>query len=63
MTTTSPFDSGDVVHAPLRVIADEDGSEVVCTVRRRAGMTDDEFKADGEAVTADLARLRRLLAN
>jgi hypothetical protein len=34
---------------------------VVFTVRRRAGMTDDEFKADGDAVAADLARLKRIL--
>ena len=33
--------------------ADEDGSEVVFTVRRRAGLTDDQFKADGDAVAAD----------
>jgi hypothetical protein len=34
---------------------------VVLTVRRRPGMTDDEFKADGAAVAADLARLKRIL--
>jgi hypothetical protein len=27
---------------------------VVFTARRRPGMTDDEFKADGDAVAADL---------
>ncbi|MGH3168994.1 MAG: SRPBCC family protein [Trebonia sp.] len=55
------FDSGEVIYVPLRVIADESGSEVVFTLRRRPGMTDDEFKADGEAVAADLARLKRVL--
>jgi hypothetical protein len=45
----------------MRVIADGDGSEVVLTVRRRPGMTDAEFKADGDAVAADLARLKRIL--
>ena len=53
--------SGEVIYVPMRVIADEGGSEVVFTVRRRPGMTDDEFKQDGEAVAADLARLKRLL--
>ena len=53
--------SGEVVHVPMRVIADGSGSEVVLTVRRRPGMTDDEFKADGDAVAADLARLKRVL--
>ena len=53
--------SGEVIYVPMRVIADESGSEVVFTVRRRPGMTDDEFKADGDAVAADLARLKRVL--
>ena len=45
---------------PMRVIADDNGSEVVFTARRRPGMTDDEFKADGDAVAADLhAKMNR----
>ena len=55
------LNSGEVIYVPMRVIADESGSEVVFTVRRRPGMTDDEFKADGDAVAADLARLKRVL--
>ncbi len=54
-------DSGEVSYVPMRVIADESGCEVVLTVRRRPGMTDEEFKADGDAVAADLARLKRIL--
>ncbi len=54
-------DSGEVICVPMRVIADGSGCEVVLTVRRRPGMTDDEFKADGDAVAADLARLKRVL--
>ena len=53
-------DSGEVIYVPMRVIANGDGCEVVLTVRRRPGMTDEEFKADGDAVAADLARLKRL---
>jgi hypothetical protein len=53
--------SGEVVYAPMRVIADEAGSEVIFTVRRRAGMTDAEFDADAGAVAADLVHLRQLL--
>ena len=52
---------GEVIYVPMRAIADGDGCEVVLTVRRRPGMTDEEFKADGDAVAADLARLKRLL--
>jgi hypothetical protein len=53
--------SGEVIHVPMRVISDEDGSEVVFTVRRRARMTDDKFKADADAVAADPALLKRIL--
>jgi uncharacterized protein YndB with AHSA1/START domain len=53
--------SGEVVYVPMRVTADDDGSEVVLTVRRRPGMTDAEFRADADAVAADLAALKRLL--
>lgn len=52
--------SGEVIYVPMRVIADGNGSEVVFTLRR-PGMTDEDFKADGEAVAADLARLKRVL--
>lgn len=55
------LNSGEVIYVPMRVIADEGDSEVVLTVRRRAGMTDDEFKADGDVVAADLAKLKRVL--
>ena len=47
----------------MRVIANESGSEVVFTVRRRLGMTDDQLKAGADAVVAGLARLKRILGN
>ena len=53
--------SGEIIYVPMRVIADGSGSEVVFTLRRRPGMTDEEFEADGTAVAADLARLKRAL--
>jgi hypothetical protein len=53
--------SGEVVYVPMRVIADGKASEVVFTLRRRLGMTDDEFARDAELVAADLARLRQVL--
>jgi hypothetical protein len=55
------LNSGEVIYVPMRVIADEGGSEVLFTLRRRPGMTDAEFKADAGAVAADLARLKHLL--
>jgi hypothetical protein len=53
--------SGEVVSNPMRVLPDGDGCEVVFTVRRRPGMSDDEFAADADAVAADLARLKRIV--
>jgi len=56
--------SGEAVYNPLRVVpggVGESRCEVVFTVRRRAGMTDEELDADVAAVRADLETLRRLL--
>jgi hypothetical protein len=53
--------TGESVTNPLRVLPDGAGSEVVFTVRRRPGMTADEFAADAAAITADLAALKRVL--
>lgn len=55
--------SGEAVYNPMRVIPagpGEAGCEVVFTVRRRAGVTDDEFESDAAMVAADLDALRRL---
>ncbi|MGX9791464.1 SRPBCC family protein [Mycobacterium sp. MMS18-G62] len=56
--------TGEAVYNPLRVVPGGVGEaqcEVVFTVRRRAGMTDEELEADVAAVRADLETLRRLL--
>lgn len=56
--------TGQAFYNPFRVIPGGGGQgccEAVFTVRRRAGMTDDEFAADVAAVTADLQVLRRVL--
>lgn len=39
--------SGKSVYNPLRVIPDGDVSEVVFTLRRQPGMTDEQFVASG----------------
>lgn len=55
---------GPSFYNPMRVIPGGGGQgrcEVVFTVRRRPGMTDDEFMTDAAAVEADLQALRRLL--
>lgn len=53
--------SGEIVTNPMRVMPNEDGCDVVFTVRRRAGVADAEFAADTDAVAADLATLRTLM--
>jgi hypothetical protein len=54
--------SGEVVANPVRVFPNgDDGCDVVFTVRRRDGMTDDDLRRDTAAVEADLQTLRRLM--
>jgi len=53
--------SGETVHNPMRVIPDGDGCEVVFTLRRQPGMTEEEFSRDASLVLADLRALKRLL--
>jgi hypothetical protein len=43
------------------VPAGEQWCEVVFTLRRRPEMSDDDYAADGAAVAADLATLKRIL--
>ena len=45
----------------MRAIPAGDGCELVFTLRRQPGMTDAGFEKDAAAVTADLARVKRLL--
>lgn len=53
--------SGQVVTNPLRVLAYEDASELVFTLRQLPGMSDEDFERDAAMVQADLARLKELL--
>ncbi|MEU4156822.1 SRPBCC family protein [Actinoplanes sp. NPDC026670] len=52
---------GDEVYAPMRVIPDGDGAEIMFTLRRLPWMTDDDFDQDADAVQADLTRLKEVL--
>ena len=53
--------SGETVANPLRVVPNGDGCDVVFTVHRRPGMSDEDFERDVAAVAADLATLRQLM--
>jgi hypothetical protein len=53
--------SGEVVYVPLRAFANDEGSEVVFSLRRSPGTPDADFERDAHLVAADLARLKSLL--
>ena len=53
--------SGDRVNNPMRVVPNDDGSEVIFTVYQRPGMSDDVFADDTKAVARDLGKLKTLL--
>jgi hypothetical protein len=53
--------TGEHFMNPLRVVPYGDGSEIVFSVRRAPGATDDEFARDVGLVAADLARLKQIL--
>jgi hypothetical protein len=53
--------SGDRVYNPMRVIPLQHVTEVVFTLRRQPGMSDEDFDRDVSAVRADLQTLKRLL--
>lgn len=55
-TVTLP--SGESVHVPMRVVPNGGGSEVLFTLLRPAGASDEAFEADVALVRADLERLR-----
>lgn len=53
--------SGDVFHNPMRVLKNQNGSEVVFSLYRYPNMTDQKFTEDQAAVTADLMKLKSIL--
>ena len=52
---------GTTVTNPLRVLPDGAGCEVVSTLRRGPGVTEEAFDADAAAVRTDLATLKALM--
>ena len=53
--------SGVKVYNPMRVLRNNDGSEVVFTLYGRPDMSDQEFAGDAEWVKKDLEKLKTLL--
>ena len=54
---------GTEFYNPMRVIDADEGCEVVFTLRRQPGMSDDAYEADAIAITTDLATLKNILEN
>jgi hypothetical protein len=55
------FPSGQTYYNPMRVTACDGGSEVVFSVRRLPGTSEQEHARDAGLVAADLARLKLVL--
>jgi len=55
------LESGQEIMMPLRVIPNGRGSEVVFTLFRQPGVTDDMFDRDTEMVESDLRNLKSVL--
>ena len=55
------LESGAVVHNPMRVVPNGQGTEFIFTVIRQAGMSDEQFEKDQAAVRKDLRTLKALL--
>ena len=53
--------SGEVINNPMRVVRHGNGSEVVFSVRRLPGLSDEDFARDAGLVKADLTRLKHVL--
>lgn len=49
------------IYSPMRVLANNEGAEVIFTVFRLAGMTAEQFAADAKTVQSDLDNLKSLL--
>jgi hypothetical protein len=51
--------SGETFYNPMRVTTHGSGCEVVFSVRRQPGTSDEDFQRDADAVLADLVALKR----
>lgn len=55
------LESGVVVHNPMRVVPNGQGSEFTFTLFQQPGMSEQQFEEDVQAVTHDLHTLKTLL--
>ena len=52
---------GSVVHVPLRVVQNGEGAEVMLTLFRQPGMSDEHYAADIKLINRDLRSLKALI--
>ena len=55
------LESGAKFYSPMRVFPNDDGSELVFTLYRQPGISDQKFAEDAELIEKDLKRLKPLL--
>jgi hypothetical protein len=53
---------GASIYVPMRIVRNGDGAEVLLTLFRQPGMSDEKFAADAEWVGRDLLALKALVA-
>jgi hypothetical protein len=53
--------SGPEIYVPLRVIANRDGAEILLTLFRQPGISEQQFLTDAEWVNRDLSALATLM--
>ncbi len=52
---------GEYVFVPMRIVPNEDGTEILFTLFRQPDMTDEKFEADMRWVARDMVALKSLL--
>lgn len=52
---------GNEVHVPMRVVRNGAGAEVMITLFRQPGMSDERYAADAKWIQRDLAALKKLI--
>jgi hypothetical protein len=62
MDHTVTLGDGTAIYVPLRVVRNGEGAEVLLTLFRVPGMTDDKFAADMDWVKRDLLALKAIVS-
>jgi hypothetical protein len=52
---------GQIIYVPLRIVENGSGAEVLLTLFRQPGMSDEQFAADADWVRRDLLALKSMV--